>query len=213
MTDILCTEKEKHLANRNIVIQIKGCLIPDAGALQNYFEGSKIEEACKAGCPNYGRKWSCPPFSKSFLNIGSAYSSACLLCFFTEMSSYSDIKNAYLAVKAANVTLKSLVESCARKIEAHTNGFALLSGSCRLCKPCRCKLNQPCQHPDRMRYSMEAAALNVQRICLDFLEHRLLWYENRTLPEYTSVVSLVLYNQRMEYNRLCTLIDETFLDR
>lgn len=212
MADILSTTKKRHLANRSISIQVKGCLIHNTNVLLSYFEGSKIENACKVGCPNYGKKWSCPPFAKSFPTIGRLYSSACLLCFSTEMSFYSDIKNEYLAVKAANVTLKSLIEQCARKIETYTGGNALLSGSCRLCKPCGRKNGNPCQHPDKMRYSMEATALNVQRICLDFLAHPLLWYESKNLPEYTSVVSLILYSQHMEYDDLAFLIDETFIE-
>lgn len=212
MTDILYTKKKRHLANRTISIQIKGCLLSSVDVLQDYFEGFSIENACKTGCPNYGKKWSCPPFSKSFSQISGPYSSACLLCFSTEMRFYSDIKNAYLAVKAANVTLKSLIERCARHIEDYTGGCALLSGSCRLCKPCHCKSGLPCQHPDEMRYSMEATFLNVQRLCLDFLAHRLLWYERKNIPKYTSVVSLILYNQHMEYDSLANLINQEFIE-
>lgn len=200
------------MANRSISIQVRGCLIDGTNVLLSYFEGSKVENACKTGCPNYGKKWSCPPFAKPFPTICNLYSDACLLCFSTEMSFYSDVKNAYLAVKAANVTLKSLIERCARKIEKYTGGYALLSGSCRLCKPCGCKSGYPCQHPDKMRYSMEATHLNVQRICLDFLAHPLLWYESKRLPKYTSVVSLILHSQHIEYDNLASLIDQSFIE-
>lgn len=212
MADILFATKERHLANRSISIQVRGCLIHNANELLSYFEGSKIENACKAGCPNYGKKWSCPPFAKPFPQIEHLYSSACLLCFSTEMSFYFDIKNPYLAVKAANVTLKSLIERCARKIENDTNGYALLSGSCRLCKPCGCKSNHPCHRPDKMRYSMEATALNVQSVCFDLLAHPLLWYEGKNLPAYTSVVALILYSQHMGFDHLTSLIDQTFIE-
>lgn len=74
-------------------------------------------------------------------------------------------------------------------------GYALLSGSCRLCKPCQCKEGLPCKRPNKMRYSMEATGLNVQQLSLDYLEHELLWYKDKTLPRYTSTVTLVLYNK------------------
>ena len=41
---------------------------------------------------------------------------------------------------------------------------------------------------------MEATSINVQKLCEDFLNHRLLWYMNKKLPEYTSTVALVLFN-------------------
>lgn len=209
MTDTLFLDKKKVLTNRTILVKVKGKIIADTSVLRDYCESKKMETACEEGCPNYGNKWSCPPYAKSFLSIEKKYSKAFLLCFSTEMDYYSDVKNMYLAVKAANVTLKVLVERCARNIEECTNGYSLLSGSCRLCKPCQCKNRQPCKHPDKMRYSMEATGLNVQKVCFDFLKHRLLWYENKKLPQYTSVAVLILSNQYFDINELSAIINKT----
>lgn len=204
-------ERKKALPNRTVSIKVKGKLIPDTSVLYDYYEKAKIEAACEKGCPNYGNKWSCPPYSKHFLNIEEEYSMGYLLCFSTEMKNYLDIKNKYLAVKAANVTLKTLIEKCARRIEEYAGGYSLLSGSCRFCKPCQCKIKQPCKHPDRMRYSMEATALNVQKMCFDFLGHELLWYENKKLPEYTSVVALILFHQYFDLNVISKIVDKTII--
>lgn len=197
MDDIIFLTRLKSLPNREISIKMKIRSIPDISVLRDYYEGTIIERSCKDGCVNYNKKWSCPPCSSSYLNIEKKYSSACLLCFYTELKHYNDIKNKYLAVKAANVTLKALAEKCARDLEIYTDGYSLLSGSCRLCKPCQRKLNLPCKHPNKMRYSMEATGLNVQKICIDFLDHTLLWYKNKTLPEYTSSVVLVLLDHAL----------------
>ena len=121
-------------------------------------------EACKTGCPNYGLKWSCPPFSKVYDKLSERYKYAYILVFSTSMDKYMDIKNKYLAIKAANSTLKSEIEKLSRKIEDNQGGYALLSGSCRLCKPCNKKLGKPCKNPDKMRYSMEATYLDVSSI-------------------------------------------------
>lgn len=209
MTDTLFLERKKVLANRTILVKVKGKVIADTSVFTDYYESEKIEIACKEGCSNYGNKWSCPPYSKAFLDIEKKYSKAFLLCFSTEMNYYSDVKNMYLAVKAANVTLKTLIERCARSIEEYTNGYSLLSGSCRLCKPCQCKNKHPCKHPDKMRYSMEATGLNVQKVCFDFLKHRLLWYKNKKLPQYTSVVILILSNQYFNMDELLGIINKT----
>lgn len=206
---MITLEKTKALENRSISIQIRGKVFANTAVFREYMEENELERVCKDGCPNYGKKWSCPPFSKSFAQIEEKYISAFLLCLSTEMDNYTDIKNKYLAVKAANVTLKSMIEKCAREIEKYTNGYSLLSGSCRLCKPCQCKINRPCKHPDKMRYSMEATGLNVQKICHDFLNHRLLWYENKILPEYTSVVVLILFNGKVSEKELSEIVCKT----
>lgn len=206
MDEIIHLTQQKTLPNREISIKIKARSFSDISILRNYYDGTITTRACKDGCVNYDKKWSCPPCSKSYLNIENKYSSACLLCFYTDLKHYNDIKNKYLAVKAANVTLKSLVEKCARDLEAYTGGYSLLSGSCRLCKPCQRKLNLSCKNPDKMRYSMEATGLNVQKICNDFLDHTLLWYKDKTLPVYTSTVALVLFNYSLKKDEILNFL-------
>ena len=206
MEDIIYLTQQKSLTNREIPIKIKVRLFNDISILKDYYEGSVTAHFCKEGCVNYDKKWSCPPCSNSYLNIEKKYSSACLLCFYTELKHYNDIKNKYLAIKAANVTLKSLVEKSARDLEAYAGGYSLLSGSCRLCKPCQRKLNLPCKNPDKMRYSMEATGLNVQKICNDFLDHTLLWYKNKTLPAYTSTIALVLFNYSLKIDEILNFL-------
>lgn len=188
----------KHLEHRTIKIACRMSLISDANVLNKYYQREALEQACREGCPNYGNKWSCPPFSSPYKNMIGKYSKAILICLSTDMEQYLDVKNKYLAVKAANVTLKNSVEKIARNIEKEVQGYALLSGSCRLCRPCACKKHQNCRHPDKMRYSIEAVYLDVQNICHDLLDFELLWYNNKILPQYTSTVSLILYDKKIE---------------
>ena len=66
MTDTLFLERKKVLANRTILVKVKGKVIADTSVFTDYYESEKIEIACKEGCSNYGNKWSCPPYSKAF---------------------------------------------------------------------------------------------------------------------------------------------------
>lgn len=209
MTDILFLKKKKILANRTIDIKIKGRLFKNTDILVKYFEGERLAQVCKEGCRNYGQKWSCPPYASPFLRIVEKYSYAFMLVFSTQMKYYWDVKNKYLAVKAANATLKTTIEKCTRDLETYMKGYSLLSGSCRQCKPCQCKKGLPCKHPDKMRYSMEAAGLNVQRLTIDFLDHELLWYKNKTLPEYTSTATLILFDQDLDLDNLAKILEES----
>lgn len=198
---------KKILENRIIDIICRGILLEDVSILNKYYQKDTIKEACKEGCPNYGKKWSCPPFSKPYYELMKGYDKAVMVSFSTNMSDYNDIKNKYTAVKAANVTLKNLVEKVARKIEQQTNGYALLSGSCRLCRTCECKKMLRCKHPDKMRYSVEATYLNVQTMCEELLGFKLLWYEKKILPQYTSTVSLVFFNEEIKKETLLEIIN------
>lgn len=199
---------KKALKNRIIDITCRGILIEDVSILNKYYQKEFIKRACKEGCPNYGSKWSCPPFSKPYYKLTDGYNKAALISFSTNMNSYVEIKNKYTAIKAANVTLKNLVEKVARKIEMETSGYALLSGSCRLCRPCARKTNEKCKHPDKMRYSMEAAYLNVQAICEELLGFELLWYEKNILPQYTSTVSLVFFNNEFVNEAMLEIVKD-----
>lgn len=199
-------EFQKALKNRTIDIICRGILIEDVSVLNKFYQQEKIARACKEGCPNYGKKWSCPPFSKPYYELMDGYGRIALVSLSANMDGYLDIKNKYTAIKAANVTLKNIVEKVAREVETKTNGCALLSGSCRRCRPCACKSHQKCKHPDKMRYSMEAAYLNVQEMCRELLGFELLWYEKKILPQYTSTVSLIFFNGEFEKDSLLEIV-------
>lgn len=142
MNQRIFIRSKKALKNRIIDISCRGILIEDVSILNKYYQKEFVKKACEEGCLNYGKKWSCPPFSKPYYELMDGYNKAVLISLSTNMNSYVDIKNKYTAIKAANVTLKNLVEKVARKIEMEMGGYALLSGSCRFCRPCACKINQ-----------------------------------------------------------------------
>lgn len=203
----------KKLKKREIEITCNGTFIENSSMLNKYYEKNVVEKACKYGCSNYKKKWSCPPFSRPCYEVINNYKSAILVCLSTDMKFYEDIGNKYTAIKAANSTLKSLIEKSARNIEELVEGYAFLSGSCRLCKPCALKNQQICKHPDRMRFSVEASFLNVQKMCEELLGFKLLWYSNKTLPKYTSTVILVLHNNKIEVEKIKNIIQDTVNDK
>lgn len=56
---------------------------------------------------------------------------------------------------------------------------------------------------------MEATGLNVQQLSLDYLEHELLWYKDKTLPRYTSTVTLVLYNKDFSQENMFRALEDS----
>lgn len=86
--------------------------------------------------------------------------------------------------------------------------ISYLTGSCRLCKPCHKKLNEPCAHPDIRTFSYEALGVNVSSMVHDIFGIDLLWYAKGSLPLYTCVVAGLLSNQMMLDDRIIAKIKE-----
>ena len=158
-------------------------------------DSDKIRSLCEIGCINYGKKWSCPPFSPKISDLinTSDFDNVCVITAYIFLSDMYYIKNSYQRVKAANIILKSRCEQFARKLEKLTRGYALFSGSCNLCKPCNKKLDKPCKKPERRKFSLESTGVNVSLLASKFCDHELLWYKKGEDLLYTSVVTAVLY--------------------
>lgn len=174
-------------------------------------ETEKIRRLCKEGCVNYGKKWSCPPFSSRFADIVSEgkFDMGIIIVGNIGLDDMKYIKNPYQQVKAANMILKSRCERMARYIESKTGGYSLLSGSCNLCKPCEKKQGKPCKQPEKIRYSLESTGLNVQSLLEENCGYKLLWYEKGVELQYTSVVTMVLINSELISDKdVVRVIDE-----
>lgn len=174
---------------------IKIACTQDIVKYENY---NKFSYLCKIGCKNYNRKWSCPPFSPTYTNEsrGYKYITVCLLSM--ELEQFSYIKNDYLKVKAANSILKSRIDRSLRSLVK--DGMKNIStGSCRLCKPCKCKNNEFCIHPFERAYSFEALGIDVSKLVNDLFGFELQWYKKGFCPSYTSVVGGLLLNEKINY--------------
>ena len=166
-----------------------------------YVDKAKFNKLCANGCPNYARKWSCPPFSPSFQEFAAGWDSLFVLYLRIGMDQFAYIKNDYLKIKAANSILKSRADRFLRKM-AEQYGRFISTGSCRLCKPCKCKMNASCAHPEKMTYSFEALGLDVNALVNRCFQKPLLWYKPHSLPAYTSVVCGLLTNKPLSIETL-----------
>lgn len=154
----------------------------------------RFRQLCEDGCKNYGCKWSCPPFSPSFSSVAAHWTSIYLIYIRIPLSAFTDIKNDYLKVKAANSMIKSRADKFMQAL-AKEKGKYITTGSCRLCKPCRKQKGEPCAHPATMAYSLEALGLDVDHLVRTYFSKPLLWYKKGHIPEYTSVVCGLLTNE------------------
>lgn len=165
--------------------------------LSTYQNKNKFDSLCQIGCTNFERKWSCPPYSPSYTDFTSKYEKILVLLLFAELWQFSYIKNDYLKIKAANSIMKSRVDKSLR-LHLSDDSYYISTGSCRMCKPCKCKLHLPCAHPDKMSYSFEALGIDVSQMLLDIFDFKLQWYNKGKLPQYTSVVAGLLFNNCLD---------------
>jgi len=169
--------------------------------INGYVNTNKFTDMCKLGCVNYGQKWSCPPYAPSFHDFAAEWNK--LYVFYMRIATwqFSYIKNNYLKIRAANSVLKSRADRFLRII-TEQNGKFISTGSCRLCKPCKCKIGEICAHPNKMTYSFEALGVDVEALVNKCYRTPLLWYKPGCLPEYTAVVCGLLTNESLSEKTL-----------
>jgi len=183
----------------NITYKADICIITPE-SINNLISVDYFKELCKNGCANYAKKWSCPPYAPLYKDYAAGWNKLAVFLFQTDISQFFYIKNKYLKIKAANSILKSRADKYLRAL-AIQHGAYISTGSCRLCKPCKCKLDLPCAYPQKMAYSFEAMGVNVGALVQTCFGSELLWYNHGNLPKHTSVVCGLLTN-----NDIC--IDE-----
>lgn len=147
---------------------------------------------CKDGCSNFGVKYCCPPFSPSFDDYQSEFSDFLVVMYSVKLDQlngfgYSD----YQKLQIGNAVIKPRLEKYMREVETNTHTKFFSTGACRLCKPCLGKLKKPCKYHDKRRFSLESVGVNCNKLALDVFGRPLLWYKDKTAPQYTSVIAAV----------------------
>jgi predicted metal-binding protein len=162
---------------------------------------TKFDAMCFSGCPNYKKKWSCPPFAPTYHHFVIGWEYLYIFYMQIEMNQFEYIRNDYLKIKAANNILKSKADKYIRKM-ALGYGKYISTGSCRLCRPCKCKIGQPCANPEAKTYSYEAMGIDVNALVERYFTNKLLWYKRGQLPKYTSIVCGLLSNELYSFETL-----------
>ena len=175
-----------------ILYSVDICIV-STDKLSVYIDKEKFCRLCENGCINYAKKWSCPPFAPHFVDFVKKWDKLCIFYLRINLEQFSYIKHDHLKIKAANSIMKSRADRFLRNM-AEKYGKYISSGSCRLCKPCKCKMGLPCIHSDTMTYSPEAMGVDVGRLVDELFGKPLLWYKPHSLPKYTSIVCGLLTN-------------------
>lgn len=191
--------------NLSIIVNIETVQV---NSLLDYEDYNKFSLLCKNGCPNYEKKWSCPPYSPKFNDFSKEFDLISICALTMELNGLSYIRNDYLKVKAANAILKSKADKVFRSFATERRRY-VSTGSCRLCKPCKCKKAEPCARPSMMAYSFEALGINVSKITESLFDFKLLWYEKGKCPQYTAVVVGLLTNEKPDLDEILMALQKS----
>lgn len=147
---------------------------------------------CRDGCRNFNKKHSCPPSMLDFKKYTKGYDKLLVVLLRIHLNQLKEYRQ-YHRLRVGNAVIKPRIEKIMRLLEG--NSRFLGTGACRLCKPCKKSLNQPCKYPDKMRFSLESLGVDCNQLTKDTFHFPLLWYKDKTAPEYTSVICALPVNE------------------
>ncbi len=161
---------------------------------------------CKRGCANYENKWSCPPYAPSYYEFAKDYKTIIPCLLTVDMGQFDYINSDYFKTRAAKSILKSRIDRVLRSL-IDKGVYYIASGSCRLCKNCKCKLQEACIHPDIMGYSFEALGIDVAGMVNDLFGIPLPKYKKDALPRYTGVVAGLVCKEDYDMDRIISALN------
>ena len=164
--------------------------------LDTYYDPVTFHACCR-GCPDYEKRWSCPPgtpqtrtyfapFSRAYLiGVKVVYTDAC-----RALSKRPELlepvrQRTYGAVKKIVHELMLQLETCV------PGSVSIAAGRCEQCETCTRVLGTPCVKPERMRYSFSAFRFDLSKIAEQELGMPLLWSMDG-LPEYNVALTALL---------------------
>lgn len=145
---------------------------------------------CCRECPNYNRRWSCPPYNFSVEEVWKRYNS--ILLYEEKIPISKELQEILYSQEELNEISRSLLAPAKRQmtdylltLEAHNPASrALFAGTCELCDDCNKENGDSCRHPNLMRYSIEALGGNLALAAQVYFDDRILWAKDGHLPDY-----------------------------
>lgn len=167
-----------------------------ARLLETYYDPVAFHTCC-CGCPDYNKRWSCPPgapdtreffaeFSRAYLiGVKVVYSEACRRASQQPGCLEPIRQRTYGQVKKTIHELQLQLEG------RHPGTTSIATGRCEQCEICTRSRGELCRKPHRMRYSFSAFCFDLGRIAEKELHMPLLW-SGSGLPEYNVAIAALL---------------------
>ena len=161
--------------------------------VKDFRDVATFEECCRQ-CPNYERRWGCPPYSHDTLGDLLAYEK--VLIIGAKMTPH-DPKRPLSSVYELMDPELELMNGHLLALEKEVGGLAFgFAGKCRYCKgqPCARIQGEPCRHPEVVRPSLEAYGFNIALTAERLLGMPIEWSHDGMLPRYLTLVCGLFFN-------------------
>ena len=161
--------------------------------VRDYVDVPRFLECCKA-CPNYGVKWSCPPYDFDPLGLWKRFREFWI--FGVKLTLGGEIIGADYNSPEINEEIRAIFAAEKKKLMEHAlalekeypGSLRLSAGSCTLCAECSKKSGAPCRRPELMRYSIESLGGDVCSTAENLLSTPVKWVKEGKTPEYFVLV-------------------------
>ena len=140
-------------------------------------------------CPNFGKKWACPPLTEDPMEIWHGYRTLKLY--------------ARVLTPGAGMTMEELMEvfrdekiRLSRQVleleEQFPGSRSMAAGTCLACETCTRIEGKTCRYPEQVRFSLEALGADVGLTMEKYLHKPLQWSSQGQLPAYLTLVAGLL---------------------
>lgn len=126
------------------------------------FSETVFRECARNTCGNYGRNHACPPKSGTMEENKARflrYDNALLINKVVSMKGGREI------IRESFGRIASSLENLRRATE-NMPVMVAGPGGCNICHECAAKEDEPCRHPDRIRYSMEGSGIDIMTMSI-----------------------------------------------
>lgn len=162
--------------------------------IDKYVDVDTFLKACQA-CPNYGSKWSCPPYDFDVIEYWKKYKTFRLLAVKIEFDqetlekSYEPEELQAILDSVLPAEKQHLSDELLAAERKFPGSISLSAGSCQRCRGgCSKPEGKPCRFPEAMRYSIESLGGNVGMTIEKLMGLRLEWMEAGRLPHHFILV-------------------------
>lgn len=169
--------------NKLIRLKAKICKNTDIHKYMNfdYFTG-----LCRDGCPHYNLSYTCPPNSPTYTEYTKEHENVLVIAMYSDVDEKNSISNIH-------PYLRRVLSDILIPLEKEFDGLLTDGGRCRYCETCTYVDGLPCRFPDKIRFSMEAMGIDLDKVCSEVLEHKIVWNSTDS-KSYCTVLGSINFN-------------------